>query len=159
MRFLAPTIVILGMMGGQEPSPAAAFAFPDHLIGRAKEVPLSDLSAVSTPLRLAATAYKAPSTDGVTPAPGAATTPATTPTPPTAPAATTTTTPATIPAAKAGTDSSGGAPAATSTADGAAGTDAAPAPAPVAPNPDVYKPPSVEVAPGGITIYRGSGAP
>ncbi len=59
----------------------------------------------------------------------------------TTPATTTTstTTPAT-PAATSETGNSGSEPAAT-------------------PNPNAYKPPSVEIAPGGITIYRGSGSP
>jgi hypothetical protein len=143
MRFLAPVIVLLGSIVNPPAAPAAL----GHLgqeYGPARESP--------APLRLAASAYKAPSADGVTPATGAATPPAATP-----PATTSTTTPvtpaaaATTPAATAATTTG-----TTSTAEGTAGAGAA---APVVLDPNAYKPPSVETAPGGITIYRGSGSP
>ena len=134
MRFLAPVIVLLGSIVNPPAAPAAL----GHLgqeYGPARESP--------APLRLAASAYKAPSADGVTPATAPSTTSTTTPATPAAAA----TTPATTSATTAGT---------TSTAEGTAGADAA---APVVTDPNAYKPPSVETAPGGITIYRGSGTP
>ena len=82
------------------------------------------------PLRLAGAAYQAPS-DTATPGTDAAAGAAT---PAATGGGTASTPPATTPAATTGTDAEAGAA------------------------PEVYKPPSVEEAPGGIMIYRGSGA-
>lgn len=143
MHFLAPAIVFLGSIVGPPASPVAAFSLPE--LSPAREAPPSAFSSVFATFRLAASAYKAPSADAMTPPPAAATgtvTPASTTTSTTTPAApaVATTLPATAPAATSETGSSGGEPAAP-------------------PNPNAYKPPSVEIAPGGITIYRGSGSP
>ena len=131
MCFLVPAIVLVGSIVGPPASSAAALGLPE--LGPAREAPLSGFPPVFATFRLAASAYKAPSADTVTPPPAEATgttTRATT---------TSTTTPAT-PAATSETGNSGSEPSAT-------------------PNPNAYKPPSVEIAPGGITIYRGSGSP
>jgi hypothetical protein len=132
MCFLVPAIVLVGSIVGPPASPAAALSLPE--LSPAREAPLSGFPPVFAMFRLAASAYKAPSADTVTPPPAEATgttTPATT--------TTSKTTPAT-PAATSETGNSGSEPAAS-------------------PNPNAYKPPSVEIAPGGITIYRGSGSP
>jgi len=132
MFVLAPAIVLVGSIVGPPASPAAALSLPE--LSPAREAPLSGFPPVFATFRLAASAYKAPSADTVTPPPAEATgttTRATT--------TTSTTTPAT-PAATSETGNSGSEPSAT-------------------PNPNAYKPPSVEIAPGGITIYRGSGSP
>jgi hypothetical protein len=131
MCFLVPAIVLVGSIVGPPASPAAALSLPE--LSPAREAPLSGFPPVFATFRLAASAYKAPSADTVTPPPAEATgttTRATT---------TSTTTPAT-PAATSETGNSGSEPSAT-------------------PNPNAYKPPSVEIAPGGTTIYRGSGSP
>ena len=78
-------------------------------------------------------------------------------TPATPPAAGSTDTGAATPAATGGGTAStppATTPAATPAADGTTGTDADAGAA----APEVYMPPSVEEAPGGIMIYRGSGA-
>ena len=132
MCFLVPAIVLVGSIVGAPASPAAALSLPE--LSPAREAPLSGFPPVFATFRLAASAYKAPSADTVTPPPAEATgttTRATT--------TTSTTTPAT-PAATSETGNSGSEPSAT-------------------PNPNAYKPPSVEIAPGGITTYRGSGSP
>jgi hypothetical protein len=132
MCFLVPAIVLVGSIVGPPASPAAALSLPE--LSPAREAPLSGFPPVFATFRLAASAYKAPSADTVTPPPAEATgttTRATT--------TTSTTTPAT-PAATSETGNSGSEPSATL-------------------NPNAYKPPSVEIAPGGITIYRGSGSP
>ena len=157
MRFLAATIVLIGSIVGPPAWPVAALSLSE--LGPARESLPSAFSPVFATFRLAASAYKAPSADTVTPPPAAATvttTPASTTTSTTTPAtpAAATTLPATTPAATSETGSSGGEPAATPTAEGTAA-----ATAPIVPDPNAYKPPSVEIAPGGIMIYRGSGSP
>src|SRR6266404_1216159 len=132
MCFLAPAIVLVGSIVGPPASPAVALSLPE--LSPAREAPLPGFSPIFGTFRLAASAYKAPSADTVTP-PFAEATGTTTP----ATTTTSTTTPAT-PAATSETGNSGSEPAAT-------------------PNPNAYKPPNVEIAPGGITIYRGSGSP
>ncbi len=167
MRFLAPIAILLGVIVGQESTPAAANGVADRTFGRLSEaafatiqgrrlleLPLPGLSDVVAPLRLATDAYSAPKAvppNGAPSVPGAATAPTTTPatTSATTPPATSTA----VPATNTGTVGSSGAPAVAPTTEGTA------AAAPVVPAADVYKPPSVEVAPGGITIYRGSGSP
>src|SRR5260221_2287561 len=112
---------------------------------------------------LAASAYKAPDpTTPPVPAPAGSTTAPAAPDSTTAPAApdTTTTLPAatTTPAADTGTASSTETPPATDRT--AAGEAAGTVPvAPAAPAASAYQPPAVEAAPGGITIYHGSGSP
>jgi hypothetical protein len=134
MCFLVPAIVLVGSIVGPPASPAAALSLPE--LSPAREAPLSGFPPVFATFRLAASAYKAPSADTVTPPPAEATG---TTTRATTTSTTSTTTPAT-PAATSETGNSGSEPSAT-------------------PNPNAYKPPSVEIAPGGITIYRGSGSP
>jgi hypothetical protein len=131
MCFLVPAIVLVGSIVGPPASPAAALSLPE--LSPAREAPLSGFPPVFATFRLAASAYKAPSADTVTPPPAEATGT------PTRATTTSTTTPA-APAATSETGNSGSEPSAT-------------------PNPNAYKPPSVEIAPGGITIYRGSGSP
>jgi hypothetical protein len=167
MRFLAPIAILLGAIIGQDSMPAAAHGVADRTFGRVNEtafatiqgrrlleLPLSGLSDLAAPLRLATDAYSAPK---AVPPGGAPSVPAAATAPTTTPATTTATTPpatsTTVPATDTGTDGLSGAPAVAPAADGTATA------APVVPAVDVYKPPSVEVAPGGITIYRGSGSP
>jgi hypothetical protein len=155
MRAAATGLFVLCAILGQGVAPAVSFGSTGVCRDSPGAVGSPPVVAQPKPISLAASAYKAPDAtakpDTTTPAatPPAGTSSATGATPPPA-AASSTTSGAAVPAASSGAAGSSGAPAAGGPTTGGATTGA--------PASDVYKPPSVEVAPGGITIYRGSGS-
>jgi hypothetical protein len=160
MRFLTYGTFLLGLLAGPTGSHAVSLALSDGPTGRGISLPSAPLEPAY--IELAASAYTStppastttppPSTTTPPSAAGASTAPAGGSSAPSisTPAATTNPPPATTGQTTGGdAGKTNGAPAAPATAGTDAGT----------PAPTVYKPPSVEEAPGGIMIYRGSGSP